>query len=180
VIVDVKEWNVPTPNSHSHDPAVAPDGSLWYTGQMSNTLGHLDLKTGKIQEFRLKTPDSGPHGLVADHDSKIWFTANFKGYIGKLDPRTGQVAEYALPDKDAADPHTPVFDQKGMLWFTVQQGNGVGRLDPHNGTRYSLVGSNTDRGIEAALFLQVFDASWESRCRETEHLVEFPTFAKPL
>jgi virginiamycin B lyase len=133
VQIAVKEWDVPTPNSHPHDPAVAPDGALWYSGQMSNTLGRLDPKTGKIQEFRLKTPDSGPHGLVADHDGNIWFTANFKGYIGKLDPRTGQVAEYALPDKDAADPHTPVFDQKGMLWFTVQQGNDVGRLDPHSG-----------------------------------------------
>jgi virginiamycin B lyase len=100
---------------------------------MSNTLGRLDPKTGKIQEFRLKTPDSGPHGLVADHDGNIWFTANFKGYIGKLDPRTGQVVEYPLPDKDAADPHTPVFDQKGMLWFTVQQGNDVGRIDTHTG-----------------------------------------------
>jgi virginiamycin B lyase len=78
-----------TPDSHPHDPALAPDGALWYTGQMSNTLGRLDPKTGKIQEFRLKTPDSGPHGLVADHDGNIWFTANFKGYIGKLDPRTG-------------------------------------------------------------------------------------------
>ncbi len=124
---------MPTPDSHPHDPAVAPDGALWYSGQMSNTLGRLDPKTGKIQEFRLKTPDSGPHGLVADHDGNIWFTANFKGYIGKLDPRTGQVVEYALPDKDAADPHTPVFDQKEMLWFTVQQGNEVGRLDPHSG-----------------------------------------------
>jgi streptogramin lyase len=63
--IAVKEWDVPTPDSHPHDPAVAPDGALWYSGQMSNTLGRLDPKTGKIQEFRLKTPDSGPHGLVA-------------------------------------------------------------------------------------------------------------------
>ena len=89
--IAVKEWDVPTPDSHPHDPAVAPDGALWYSGQMSNTLGRLDPRTGKIQEFRLKTPDSGPHGLVADHDGNIWFTANFKGYIGKLDSRTGQV-----------------------------------------------------------------------------------------
>src|SRR6266536_518901 len=90
----INEWDVPTRNSHPHDPAVAPDGSLWYTGQMSNTLGRLDTRTGKIQEFRLKTPNSGPHGLVADRDGNIWFTGNFKGYIGKLDPRNGEVTEY--------------------------------------------------------------------------------------
>jgi virginiamycin B lyase len=129
----IQEWDAPTRNSHPHDPAVAPDGSLWYTGQMSNTLGRLDTRTGKIQEFRLKTPNSGPHGLVADRDGNIWFTGNFKGYIGKLDPRNGEITEYPLPDKSAEDPHTPVFDQKGTLWFTVQGGNDVGKLDPRNG-----------------------------------------------
>src|SRR5579864_6501530 len=64
--VTIKEFDVPTPNSRPHDPAVAPDGSLWYTGQKANKLGRLDPATGKIKEFSLKTPDSGPHGLVAD------------------------------------------------------------------------------------------------------------------
>jgi virginiamycin B lyase len=131
--IAVKEWEVPTSNSHPHDPAVAPDGALWYTGQMSNTIGRLDPVTGKIHEFQLKTPNSGPHGLVADREGNIWFTASFKGYIGKLDPRTGAVREYPLPNKSANDPHTPVFDQKCMLWFTVQSGNQVGRLDPETG-----------------------------------------------
>ena len=85
--IAVKEWDVPTPNSH--DPALAPDGALWYTGQESNALGRLELVTGKVREFQLKAPDPGPHGLVADHAVNIWFTPNFKGYIGKLDPRTG-------------------------------------------------------------------------------------------
>jgi virginiamycin B lyase len=131
--VILKEWDVPTPNSHPHDPALSPDGALWYTGQGSNTLGRLDPTTGKVQEFHLKTPNSGPHGLVADRAGNIWFTANSKGYIGKLDPRTGRITEYPLPDKDADDPHTPVFDQEGTLWFTVQGGNDVGRLDPRTG-----------------------------------------------
>jgi streptogramin lyase len=83
--IAVKEWDVPTPNSHPHDPALAPDSALWYAGQESNTLGRLDPVTGNV----LKTPDSGPHGLVADHAGNIWFTADFKSYIGRLDPRTG-------------------------------------------------------------------------------------------
>jgi virginiamycin B lyase len=131
--VIIKEWDVPTPNSHPHDPALAPDGALWYTGQGSNTLGRLDPMTGKMQEFHLKTPNSGPHGLVADRAGNIWFTANSKGYIGMLNPRTGEVTEYPLLDKGADDPHTPVFDQEGTLWFTVQGGNDVGRLDPRTG-----------------------------------------------
>jgi virginiamycin B lyase len=131
--VKMQEWDAPTPNSRPHDPAVAPDGSLWYTGMRSNTLGRVDPNTGQIREFALRTPGSGPHGLVADKDGNIWFTANYKGYIGKLDPRTGRVIEYPIADPAARDPHTPVFDQRGILWFTVQKGDFVGRLDPQTG-----------------------------------------------
>src|SRR5215472_677996 len=58
------EYDVPTPGSRPHDPAIGADGALWYTGQMANKLGRLDPKSGEIKEFPLKTPESGPHGLV--------------------------------------------------------------------------------------------------------------------
>ena len=64
--VQIQEYEVPTPKSRPHDPALAPDGSLWYTGQGANKLGRLDPKTGEFKEYPLKTPNSGPHGLVAD------------------------------------------------------------------------------------------------------------------
>src|SRR6266849_9080026 len=130
--VSIKEWDVPTPNARPHDPALAPDGSLWVTEQMANKLGRLDPRTGQFKEFSLKTPESGPHGLVADREGNIWFTANFKGYIGKLNPKTGEVTEYHMPDPRAHDPHTPVFDHDGILWFTVES-NFMGRLDPRTG-----------------------------------------------
>lgn len=132
-MVRIEEWDIPTPQSLPHDPAVAKDGSLWYTGMQSNTIGRLDPKTGKIKEYPLKTSGSGPHGLVADKEGNIWFTANYRGYIGKLNPQTGEVREFPIPNPAAGDPHTPVFDQRGILWFTVQLGNFVGRLDPRTG-----------------------------------------------
>jgi len=143
--VSIKEFDVPTPNSRPHDPALAPDGSLWYTGQMANKLGRLDPKTGQIKEYPLKTPGSGPHGLVADHEGNIWFTGIFKHYIGKLNPKTGEVTEYPMPDPQA-DPHTPTFDQQGILWFTTEQGNFVGRLDPRT-EEVKLKGSPTPHAV---------------------------------
>ncbi|MGD0657936.1 MAG: lyase [Syntrophorhabdales bacterium] len=131
--VRIEEYDVPTPDSRPHDPAVAPDGSLWYTGQQSNTVGRLDPKTGKIREFRLSTPDSGPHGLVADKEGYIWFTANYKGYVGKLSPSTGDIVEYRMPDPAAKDPHSLAFDQSGILWLTFEASNFIGRLDPRTG-----------------------------------------------
>lgn len=131
--VAIREYSVPTANSRPHDPAVAPDGSLWFTGQAANKLGRLDVKTGAFKEYPLKTPNSGPHGLVADNTGNIWFTAISGGYIGKLNPRTGEISEYRPPDGTKIDPHTPVFDHGGILWFTNEQTNYIGRLDPGNG-----------------------------------------------
>lgn len=133
VKVSIEEWPVPTKGSRPHDPLVAPDGMIWYTGQMANVLGRFDPKTQQFKEYHLKTEGSGPHGLVADKDGNIWFTANFKAYIGKLDPKTGEVTEYAMPDPAARDPHTLIFDQKGTIWFTAQGADMVGKLTPKTG-----------------------------------------------
>ena len=131
--VQIKEYEVPTPKSRPHDPALAPDGSLWYTGQGANKLGRLDPKTGEFKEYPLKTPGSGPHGLVADKDGNIWFTAIGGGYVGKLDPKSGEIAEYRPADGTKIDPHTPAFGHDGILWFTNEETNYIGRLDPKSG-----------------------------------------------
>jgi len=131
--VKIHEWDIPSKGGHPHDPAVGPDGSLWFTEQMVSKLARLDPATGEIKEYTLKGPNDGPHGLVADREGNIWYTGNFAAYIGKLNPRTGEITQYKMPDSKAEDPHTAVFDAQGILWFTVQVGNMVGRLDPQSG-----------------------------------------------
>jgi virginiamycin B lyase len=131
--VKIREWNVPTKGAHPHDPAVAPDGSLWFTEQMVSKLGRLDPASGEFKEYALKGQNDGPHGLVADRDGNIWYTGNFAAHIGKLDPRSGEVRQYKMPNEKAEDPHTAAFDAQGKLWFTVQVGNMVGQLDPKTG-----------------------------------------------
>jgi virginiamycin B lyase len=51
VDVTIKEWVVPTPGSRPHDPMFAPDGTVWYSGQMANVLGHFDPKTEQFKEY---------------------------------------------------------------------------------------------------------------------------------
>jgi virginiamycin B lyase len=130
--VSIKEWLVPSLGSRPHDPAVAPDGSIWWTGQYANVLGRLDPRTGALREYSLETPESGPHGLIADKAGNIWYTGVSKRHVGKLDPISGDVTEYSMPDTAARGPHTPIFDQKGTLWFTLQSGM-VGRIVPETG-----------------------------------------------
>src|SRR5215467_10145987 len=130
--LSIKEYEVPTPRSRPHDPARAPDGALWYTGQGANKLGRLDPKTGEFKEYPLQTPGSGPHGLVADRQGNIWFTAIAAGYVGRLNPKTGEVSEYRPSDKTKIDPHTPVFDRDGPD-HTRQIANGSRRTLRHCG-----------------------------------------------
>src|ERR1035438_2341972 len=91
--VQIQEYDVPTPKSRPHDPALAPDGSLWYTGQGQTSWVDSIRRPEKFKEYSLKTPNSGPHGLVADKDGNIWFTAISGGYVGKLDPKSGEITE---------------------------------------------------------------------------------------
>ena len=94
----IREWDIPSKGGHPHDPAVGPDGSLWFTEQMVSKLARLDPATGEIKEYTLKGPNDGPHGLVADREGNIWYTGNFAAYIGKLNPRTGEITQYKMPD----------------------------------------------------------------------------------
>ena len=122
-----------------HDPAVAPDGSVWYTGQASSVLGRLDPHTGQLKEYRL-APDNarlpygvGPHGLIADRAGNIWYAGQMDGHIGRLDPVSGAVTKFRMPDPSIGGPHTPLFDRAGTLWFTLQQGNRVARMNVTTG-----------------------------------------------
>jgi virginiamycin B lyase len=133
VEASIKLWDVPTLGSRPHDPLATKDGAIWWTGQLVNKLGRVDLKSGTIREYTLKTPHTGPHGLVEDKDGNIWFTGNHAALIGKLDPKTGEVTEYKMPDPKVKDPHSLSFAPDGILWFTAQQSNTVGRLDPKTG-----------------------------------------------
>jgi len=133
VKVTMKAWQVGTPGSRPHDPLAAKDGSLWYTGQMTNTLGRVNPRTGEVKEYPLKTEHSGPHGLVEDRGGNIWYTGNTGALVGKLNPKTGEVTEYKMPEPAAKDPHTILIDKAGIVWFTVQNANMVGRLDPKTG-----------------------------------------------
>src|SRR3954454_692393 len=94
----IRMWTVPTPGSRPHDPMAAKDGTIWWSGQLSNKIGRLNPKTNEMTEFDLKSPRTGPHGLVEDKDGNIWFTGNSSGLIGRLEPKTGIVTEYKMPD----------------------------------------------------------------------------------
>ena len=64
--VQIKGFDVPTPNSRPHDSALAPDGSLGYMGQPANGLGrshwvkHSARKTKSGRPFFFRSNPGTP------------------------------------------------------------------------------------------------------------------------
>ncbi len=115
------EWTVPWPDTRPRDPAVAPDGRVWFVGQAGNYIAVLDPKTGEFRRYEID-PGTHPHNLIVAGDGMIWYSGNQNGMIGRLDPSTGDITRHPIPDKTLGDPHTLVLDRKGDIWFTVQAG----------------------------------------------------------
>ena len=121
---DLKEWPVEW-GGRTRDPAVAPDGKVWFVGQAGNYIANLDPATGAQKRYEIED-GTNPHTLIVDEKGIVWYAGNRNGRIGRLDPATGAIK--TIMTGEAKDPHTMVFDGKGHIWFTSQGSNRVGRL----------------------------------------------------
>jgi virginiamycin B lyase len=129
--LDVKEWPVEW-QGRPRDPAVDPQGRVWFVGQQGNYIGMFDPKTEQFKRFEIEA-GTHPHNLIVAQDGGVWYAGNRNARIVRLDPSTGEGKPYLMPDSAARDPHTLTFDGKGNIWFTVQGGGYVGRLNMQSG-----------------------------------------------
>src|SRR5882757_1454926 len=86
----IVEYVIPRPGNFPHDPAVAADGTVWYTDQRNSYIGKLNPESGAIVDYPTPTPGSGPHGLTVAPDGSVWYTGQGAGLLGRLDPKTGK------------------------------------------------------------------------------------------
>ncbi len=138
VQVTIDEWKVPVEKSRPHDPEVAPDGSVWYTAQMTNKLGRLDPASGRVVEY--KVPDPGardPHTPIFDQRGILWFTVQGGNVIGRLDPKTGEIRLKAAPtvtDAQGRPQSSRAYgikvDSRGHPFVVLFNTNKVVRVDP--------------------------------------------------
>ncbi|WP_223669070.1 Vgb family protein [Kangiella shandongensis] len=113
------------------DPAVAPDGMVWFCGQAGNYIARLNPDTGKMKQFSVPE-GSHPHNLIVDSEGFVWYAGNQNGHIGRIDPETGDIKQFPMPE-GVEDPHTLAFDQAENIWFTAQQSNAIGHLNTATG-----------------------------------------------
>jgi virginiamycin B lyase len=113
--------------SSVHDPALAPDGRIWYVDTWKSCLGVVDPATGRVTEHATRDPDARPHGIHVGDDGVVWYAATATGAIGRFDPATGDHREYRVPDQPV-DPHT-ILVSGGRVWFTAPRANAFGYID---------------------------------------------------
>jgi virginiamycin B lyase len=123
--VDLKEWPVEW-GGRTRDPAVAPDGKVWFVGQAGNYIAYFDPRTEQFKRYEIEE-GTNPHSINVDSQGIVWYTGNRNGRIGRLDPNGGGLT--VIMTGEARDPHTHVFDGKGNIWFTSQGSNRIGRLN---------------------------------------------------
>ena len=132
--VPLQEFQVPWGREgRPRDPAVAPDGSIFFVGQAGsaptgNYIARLNPTTGEFKKWELD-PGTNPHNCIVDANGIVWYSGNRNGTIGRLDPKTGEIKRYPIPDTTVRDPHTMIFDKQGNIWFTAQQSNTIGHFD---------------------------------------------------
>jgi virginiamycin B lyase len=127
----ITEWEVPWPNTRPRDPAVAPDGRVWFVGQAGNYVASLDPSTGGFE--RVPLPEGArPHNVIVDPQGTPWYAGNGDRHIGRVDPATKELKRFDLPE-GVDDPHTMVWSADGKIWFTAQHAARIGRLDPASG-----------------------------------------------
>jgi virginiamycin B lyase len=136
--VKLQEYEVPWGREgRPRDPAVAPDGSIFFVGQagkapVGNYIARLDPKTGDFKKWDL-VEGTNPHNCIVDKDGIVWYAGNRNGTIGRLDPKTGDIKTYPMPDSTVRDPHTMIFDKDGNIWFTAQGSNAIGHFNVKTG-----------------------------------------------
>src|SRR5229473_1249517 len=129
--VNIKEWDVPTKGAHPHDPAVAPDGSLWFTEQLQNKVGRLDPASGKIELKKVQGQRALPYGIAINSKGVPFFCEFGTNKMAKIDPQSMEITEYKLPE--SARPRRMAIDAEDKIYFTDYNGGNLGRLDPGTG-----------------------------------------------
>ena len=124
--VDLKEWDVQW-GGRTRDPAVAPDGKVWFVGQAGNYIAWFDPKTEQFKRFEIEE-GTNPHNLIVDQQGIVWYAGNRNGRIGRQLP--GMFEEVRL-DEISVAPHTvlmhwPFFQQ--LFGGTLSRAREQGRL----------------------------------------------------
>jgi streptogramin lyase len=118
-------------------------GAIWFTDARTNSIGSLDIKSGKIKLYNIPTPNSGPMGIVlSPNRNEVWFTEITGDKLGKIEIESTSnseniscnvITEYPVFEQSKGQSSGPTlltFDNEGVLWVTMSYSHNILRVEP--------------------------------------------------
>ena len=135
---------------HLQAAALAPDGSVWFSSRVSNSVIRLDPRESDPLKRWTDYPIKGDHwvavsGIAVDSKGKVYWTELTGGMLGELDPATGKQIRYVIPQK-GVDVGIAV-DKDDNVGFALIWGSLFGRLDARTRTIHTYPTATPDNGI---------------------------------
>jgi streptogramin lyase len=170
---------------HLQAPALAPDGTVWFSSRVSNSLLRLDPKELDPAKRWTNYPIKGDHwvavsGLAVDSKGHVYWSELNGGMVGELDPATGRQVRYVVPQQ-GVDVGI-VVDRNDNVGFALIWGALFGRIDAATRTLHTYPTPTPDNGIyglAADARGNLWGAGWQKGTiskwdASTESVREFP------
>jgi virginiamycin B lyase len=97
--VIITQYDMPRPDTVSHDLDLDSRGTIWYTDESRMYFGKMDPKTGKFTEWPMPPVPAGDipgtRDIQVDRDDNIWFPRRVPGpgiAMTKFNPKTEEVS----------------------------------------------------------------------------------------
>lgn len=116
-------------NTAPHGICIGDDGTIWFTGKRTSTIGKINPGPGRsVEHFQLQTLAALPIFLSEGPNKCIWGTELFGNTILQIS-KSGVLNEYTIPTPDSR-PIAIIPDPRGKyMWFTEEAGVKIGRID---------------------------------------------------
>jgi virginiamycin B lyase len=116
-------------NPAPHGICQGPDGSIWFTGKRTSTVGRAQPGQQPMH-FQLNTLAALPIFLTPGPDGNIWGTELLGSAILRVNPnRPDRVQEFPTPTPNSRPVGIIPDPQLPYLWFSEEAGRKIGRIN---------------------------------------------------
>lgn len=105
--------------------AAAPDGSVWFSLDLSDALGRV--RDGRIERVAISGKSLEPIGLGVAPDGSVWYTDNAAHAISHV-TASGDVKHFPLNDTPSVRLARLAVAPDGAAWFAEETGYSISRL----------------------------------------------------
>jgi len=123
--VAIANYQTPTIDSSPWAITSGPDGALWFTETVGNSIGRITTAAA-ITEYPIPTAYSAPEGIASGPDGALWFTEREGNKIGRI-TTAGAITEFPIPTA-YSHPQGITAGPDGALWFAELHADKIGRI----------------------------------------------------